>query len=216
VAGSISEPSRVRSRSSTLVMHRAACGAERADGLHVQLEAFRLERILDRRPLRLVGSRLERRRAAALEFGRETHHQRREPLLQGFLGARVLDLGVEGQAHRTVDLAACIAHGNRDGKAGALARPVMNRIAAGHIAHHALLDQLVILRQQKVLAEQQRVRGEVVKRDAADLRCQRADDFGKGIQRLAGGASADSVNWVNMGCAVCRYAPHGRARALAR
>lgn len=39
---------------------------------------------------------------------------------------------------------------------------------------------------EKILAEQQRVGGEVVERDAADLRCQRGNDLRKRIQRLTG------------------------------
>ena len=128
-----------------------------------------------------------RRCLAALVFGGEAHHDRREPLLERLEGARIGDLGIDAEAHGADHFALRIAHGNRHRVTRALARAVLDRVHAGVVPRQTVLDQLVILGQQEILAQEERICGEVMKRDAAHLRCQRTDELREGIERLARG-----------------------------
>ena len=98
-----------------VVRHASESGVQRADGLQVELETLRVERaarFARAAPIRLRA--VSAPRAAALEFGGEAHHHRREPLLERLGGAGIVDLRIDAEAHRAVDFVARIAHRNRD------------------------------------------------------------------------------------------------------
>ena len=146
---------------------------------------FAAQGMVDLRLLVLARRGLRRLRAAAFEFRREAHDHGREAPLQRLLGSRIVDVGIDAQPHRAVDLATRIAHRDGDRDSRALARAVLNLMGAGKIAREAFLDQLMILGQQEILAQQQRVRREIVERHAAHFRRQGTDHLGKRIQRFA-------------------------------
>jgi len=176
-----------------LVMMRTRAGAQRLNRLHVQLEALRLERVIDR--ARCPSSATAGRGAARRRANSAARHTISGASLSSSGSCVRGSSTSESMVRRTAPLTSPRASGPESRWRIACPRAGRNESGSRRSGRApALLDQLVILRQQKILAEQQGVSGEVVERDAADLRCQRANDFAKASSVLLEAASADSVN----------------------
>ncbi len=161
--------------------HLVARGAlgepQRMYRLQEQFEALVAERLFDLGALPGIAHRSARRLALAVDLGGEAQEQRREPLLERIETLGLGAVGIETEARRAADLAVRAPYRDHDDVAPIFLLLRFDRGDPAAAVRERILDEFVILGQQEILAEPQRVARGIVERDALHLGGERAHDL---------------------------------------